>query len=114
MARKTGEQLKKNLLLLFVAVSVVLVGLTWAENLNEPNEQTSTQMRGVPEAVGPTSAVTLPPGYYAEEHKNNHSGPAETTTETVTVEPPDTATTPLETPTAPPPTSDPFDVTEDQ
>ncbi len=114
MARKTGEPLKQNLLLLFVVVCVALVGLTWVEGLIEPQEKTPASSRGVPTAAGPTSEVSLPPSYYTEEHKNEEKHSAGT--ETATVTPSDMAT-PIPapaTPTAPPSTPDTFDVTEDQ
>lgn len=112
MARKTGEPLKQNLLLLFVVVCVALVGLTWMEGLSEPQEKTPASSRGVPTAVGPTSDVPLPPSYVTKEHKNEdqHS----TGTETATVTPSDMAT-PIPapaTPTAPPTTLAPSEPTE--
>ncbi len=116
MARKTGEPLKQNLLLLFVVVCVALVGLTWVEGLREPQEKTPASSRGVPTAVGPTSEVSLPPSYMTKEHKNEdqHSTGTETATETATVTPSDMATpTPaLATPTAPPTTLAPSEPTE--
>lgn len=103
MARKTGEPLKQNMLLLFVVICVALVGLTWAEGLIEPQEKTPASSRGVPTVVGPTSEVTLPPGFMTKEHKNEdqHSAPAETATATVT---PSGLATPVLAPTTPDPT----------
>ena len=61
MAQKTGEQLKQTLLLLFVGVSVVVIGLTWADSLNGSPQKASAPYRGVPQAVGPTTVVTDTP-----------------------------------------------------
>jgi len=105
MARKTGEQLKKNLLLLFVVVSVILVGLTWADNLSDPQEETSVQLRGAPPTA--ESVWTLTVVVPTKEHKNEHSP---------TVEPGATgvATPTIEaTPVAPSPKTDSYDVTDD-
>lgn len=71
MAQKTSARLKQNLLLLFVVLCVVIIGATWSQNINEPLEKTPTNYRGVPQAVGPTTAVTLAPdraGGAGEEH----------------------------------------------
>jgi len=123
MARKTGEPLKQNLLLLFVVVCVALVGLTWMEGLSEPQEKTPASSRGVPTAVGPTSAVTLRPTSETKEHKNDEHSVAtetptamstvtgtETVTETVTET--GTVTPAAATPTPPTATSSPLDTTE--
>lgn len=75
MARKPNDQLKQNLLLVFVAVCVVLVGLTWADNLSEPQEETSVQLRGAPPTVesGRVPSVVVP----TKEHKNEHASTPE-------------------------------------
>ena len=59
MAQKTSPQLKQNLLILFVVVCVVMIGVTWVQNISGPQEKTPANYRGVPQAVGPTTAVTL-------------------------------------------------------
>ena len=108
VARKTGEQLKQTLLLLFVAVSVVLVGSTWVDGLREPQEKAPAYFRGVPQSPGDTAVLTpVPPAALApipagsaptatREHKNDHPTPA------------------APEPDGLPPTPDPFDMTQDQ
>lgn len=105
MARKPDNQLKQGLLLVFVAVSVILVGLTWADNLSDPQETTSTQMRGAPPTA--ESVRTLTVVVPTKEHKNEHSPtvePGATVVATPTIE---------TTPVAPRPKTDSYDVTDD-
>ena len=102
MARKTGEQLKEGLLLLFIVISVTLVGLTWADGLGEPAEETPAYVRGVPtmQPTGnlPPVAVTATPLPEATPT----SLPSATPTAVITED------------NRPEPTVDPFDVTQDE
>lgn len=102
VARKTGEQLKEGLLLLFIVISVALVGLTWADGLGEPVEEAPAYVRGVPtmEPSGNLSpaavtATTLPEAMPT-------SLPSSTPTPVITED------------NLPEPTVDPFDVTQDE
>lgn len=102
MARKTGEQLKEALLLLFIVISVSLVGLTWADGLGEPAEETPAYVRGVP----------------TTERSGDLSPAAATATPTPmampTPLPSATPTTIITEDNSPEPTVDPFDVTQDE
>ncbi|MBI1296603.1 hypothetical protein GC175_16735 [bacterium] len=102
MARKTGEQLKEGLLLLFIVISVTLVGLIWVDGLGEPAEETPAYVRGVPtmQPSGnlPPVAVTATPAPEATPT----SLPSATPTATITED------------NLPEPTVDPFDVTQDE
>ena len=107
MARKTSEQLKEGLLLLFIVISVSLVGLTWADGLGEPAEETPSYVRGVPTmaATGnhPTAAVTATPLPEATPTPQPSAPPTATSTEDNLTE--DNLTEP---------TVAPFDVTQDE
>ncbi|MCB0112467.1 MAG: hypothetical protein R2873_24410 [Caldilineaceae bacterium] len=118
MARKTGEQLKEGLLLLFIAVSVVLVGLTWAEGLAEPADTAPRYYHGAP----PVERSTALPQVTVTPRQHRHT--VTPTTTTTPAQTPTADTTPPHSPTTlaptatlgnlPEPTVDPFDVTQDE
>ncbi|MFW5941385.1 MAG: hypothetical protein ACOCXI_06270 [Chloroflexota bacterium] len=73
MARKRNERLKQTLLLAFVLVSVILVGLIWADGLREGEDAVPGYYRevdsGSVEETAPAT-VTAPPA-----HDPSGSGP---------------------------------------